>query len=170
WLYGAVDVRGGAFVQVGTAGTGYINVDASSGEVRAFEGAGGHAIPRPGNSWTISCRGTVPAGGLENAGLYVASVEGLDAAKRGPAGAAFEVRAPRLDAATAAGLPRLGLWSHASGDSHAADSLTPNIAGLADADDFTAIMRVRSGPSASRTGAGLWLFTNSNGSAGTELR
>lgn len=170
WLYSAVDVRGGSFVQVGTAGTGYVNVDTRSGEVRAFQGASGRAIPRPGNSWTISCRGTVPEGGLENAGLYVASVASLDAPKRGPAGAAFEVRAPRLDAATAAGLPRLGLWPHASGDSHAADSLTPNIAGLADADDFTAIMRVRSGPSASRTGAGLWLFTNANGTAGTELR
>lgn len=170
WLYGAVDVRGGSFVQVGTAGTGYVNVDTRSGEVRAFDGASGRAIPRPGNSWTVSCRGIVPAGGLENAGLYVASVASLDAPKRGPAGAAFEVRAPRLDAATVAGLPRLGLWPHTSSDSHAADSLTPNITGLADTDDFTAIMRVRSGPSASMTDAGLWLFTNANGSAGTELR
>lgn len=169
-LYAAVDVRGGGFVQVGTAGAGYVNVDTRSGAVRAFEGASGRAIPRPGHSWTVSCRGIVPAGGLENAGLYVASVASLDAPKRGPAGAAIEVRAPRLDAATTAGLPRLGLWPHTSSDSHAADSLTPNIVGLADADDFTAIMRVRSGPSASRTGAGLWLFTNANGSAGTELR
>lgn len=89
YIYAAIDLRGTGIVQFGSAGTGYVNADLATGEVRLFDGATGRLTPRPGGSWTLSCRSRVPAGGLENVAPYVASVASLDSPARGPAGAPF---------------------------------------------------------------------------------
>lgn len=168
YLYTAFDVRGSGIVQVGTAGTGYVNADLRSGEVRVFEDALGQAIQRPGGSWTIFCRARVPAGGLEDCAAYAASVASLDAPRRGASGAAFSARAPRLYASTSAGRPYAGLWPHTTSDTHPAESMTPNVAGIGTNDDFTVIFSARSGQ-LDRVAAGFWAIVTS-GSTGTELR
>lgn len=168
YIYVGFDFRGDGIVQVGSAGTGYVNCDLRTGEISAFDDAAGHAVRRLDGSWTVYCVGRVPSGGLESLAPYAASIASLDAARRGGAGASVLVRAPRCDADTSSGRPFSGLWLHPSNDTHPAESLTPNVAGIGANDDFTIIYRARSG-SFPRIAAGLGSIIGA-GSLGVELR
>ena len=168
YIYVGFDVRGDGIVQVGSAGTGFVNCDLSTGNVQPFDDAFGYVVPRLGGSWTVYCRARVPAGGLENLGPYVASVGAIDASKRGNSGAPFFVRAPRCDADPSSGRAFSGLWLHPTTGTHPAESLTPGIAGIGVNDDFATIYRARSG-SYPRIAAGLGSIIGS-GSSGVELR
>lgn len=168
FIYTLFDVRGIGVVQVGCGADGYINCDLSSGQYEAFDGASGTMIPRAAGGWTLRCISINPPGGLTDTAPYIASVNGLQAGRLSGAGQPFMARAPRLFASTSSSNSFTGLWPHETSDSHAPESLLPNIFGLSPTGDFTCTFRVLSGSSA-RTAASL-LRLSSNGNDGMALR
>ena len=169
YAYIVADLDGAGVVQVGARNASvdaYVNVNLATGEIVTGAGAVGQAVRRS-TGWSVYAQVRVSAaGGLQP---YVASVATMATPKLGASGAAFSVRAPRVAAYTAGTLPAPGLWPHTSSDAKAADSMTQVTAMVADDADFTCVFRARSGWTAGRRAAGLFLFSN-NGDSGSELR
>ena len=151
-VYWVIDVRGTGFVQLGLKGAPNVraNFDIATGALAVSGGAVGQAIRRPGGAWSLGIHGPIGSTPID-ALPYIASVNSLTAGALGPAGVAFEARAPRVEVVTTASYANTRPWPVPNPDQfRTRDDLTPATTMMAAAADFSVVFSTRANSTRSR--------------------
>lgn len=165
WI--SFEVSGSGFVQIGGKNIDpddYVNFDLSTGQFLSGGGALAQAIRRKNGAWSLQIR-TDTSASVTEIGPYIASVLSLNAAKLGPAGAAFRARCQTVVAGSSQTIGRTPAEPWASPDAQATDTVSPVI--ITDTDDFSAVLTMTSDTWPYRVGSGMFTFVS--GSAGIHV-
>lgn len=170
-VYWVIDVRGSGIVQMGLKGAPAVraNFDLATGTVSASGSTIGQAIRRPGGSWTLAIHGGIGSTQID-ALPYIASVNSVTAGSLGPAGLAFEARAPRAEVVATASYANTRPLPPPNPDSfRTRDDLTPAATMMASDADFSVVFSVRANSTTLRLSEGLFSLLPGSGQ-GAELR
>lgn len=157
-VYWVIDVRGTGIVQLGLKGAPNVraNFDLSTGVVSGNGGTVAQAIRRPGGAWSLAILGSIGATQMDPL-AYVASVNSITAGALGPAGVAFEARAPRVEVVTVTSYGNTRPWPPVNPDTfRTKDDLAPAPTMMEPAADFSVVFSARANSTASRLSEGLF--------------